>query len=64
MGLVKPNPQIFLKVISQLKQSPQNIYFIDDNSENIKAAQKIGMQTIHFINPEQALKELEQKLKE
>jgi putative hydrolase of the HAD superfamily len=64
MGLVKPNPQIFLKVINQLKQSPQNIYFIDDNTENIKAAQKIGMQTIHFNNPRQALKELEQKLKE
>lgn len=64
MGLVKPNPQIFHTLISQLGKLPQNIFFIDDNIDNIKAAQKIGINTIHFINRTQAIDELENKLKE
>lgn len=64
MGLVKPNPQIFHTLISQLGKLPQNIFFIDDNIDNIKVAQKIGINTIHFINRTQAIDELENKLKE
>ena len=64
MGMVKPNPRIFQNIIEKLDQQPPNIYFIDDNYQNIKAASQIGIQTIHFKNPSQALKELEHKLKE
>ena len=64
MGLAKPNPQIFHTLINQLGKLPQNIFFIDDNIDNIKAAQKIGINTIHFINRTQAIDELENKLKE
>ena len=32
---------------------PKNTVFIDDKLENIKAADELGFQTIHFMNPKE-----------
>ena len=43
----KPSPEIYLKVLDNLKVSnPSELLFIDDNIENILAAEKIGFEAI------------------
>lgn len=57
--LAKPDPRIFQLALSRLDIPAQSGVFIDDFSENLIAAQKMGLKTIQFINPTQALTELE-----
>jgi FMN phosphatase YigB (HAD superfamily) len=37
-------------VLNKLKCHPENILFIDDNLNNLEAAQKTGINIIHFID--------------
>ncbi len=46
IGYRKPSERIYQHVIKRLKCLPQEILFIDDLEENIKAAQELGIQTI------------------
>ncbi len=50
IGLVKPDPKIFEYVLKKLKAKPEECLFVDDNSENIKSAEKLGFYTILFTN--------------
>jgi glucose-1-phosphatase len=43
MGLVKPDKEIYLKVVSSLGVMPEEILFIDDNRVNVEAARNIGI---------------------
>ena len=52
MGVKKPNPEFFNKVIEVEHVLVANIYFVDDNQENIDAAKKIGMKTHLFVSDE------------
>jgi 2-haloacid dehalogenase len=38
---------------------PENALFIDDSLRNIKAAEELGINAIHFKSPELLRKELE-----
>ncbi len=65
----KPNPKFFSDYLDNLNTNfsmaikPHEILFIDDKKKNIHAAQKIGMQTIHFTgNCYKLQKQLEAKL--
>lgn len=42
----KPDPQIYLLTCRQLHVDPHRCLFMDDNKENIEAAQKLGMKVI------------------
>jgi putative hydrolase of the HAD superfamily len=48
VGIVKPNPEIFLLVAEKLDFTPNQCIFVDDNPVNIKAAESIGMQGILY----------------
>ena len=53
LGLVKPDADIFEKVLQQLDASAEQVVFFDDNKANIDAALAIGMQARHVVGPEQ-----------
>ncbi|TRX62664.1 HAD family phosphatase [Fulvivirga sp. M361] len=46
--MIKPNKEIYLLLLDRYKLKAENSIFIDDNLENILAAQKIGFHTVHF----------------
>ena len=48
LGLLKPDPEIYLNVCKQIGISPEQSVFIDDLPENIDGARKVGMQAIRF----------------
>lgn len=48
LGVAKPNPIFFKQVIDILKENPENLLFIDDNPSNVKAAQKLGIESYLF----------------
>lgn len=62
VGLRKPDPQIFSLLLNKLDAKPEETIFVDDFSENINAAQALGMQTVQFCSPDQAKEELLAKL--
>lgn len=46
----KPNADFFTTYLTKHNLNPKEIIFIDDKLANIKAAEKLGFQTIHFMN--------------
>jgi len=62
IGVMKPDARIFQIALEKLGVSPSESVFLDDFPENVVGARAIGMQGIHFIQPEQALEELKQLL--
>ena len=58
--LVKPNPEIYQRLMSRIDFSPEECLFIDDSIHNIEAAEQLGIQVIHFKNSETLSKELKE----
>ena len=58
--VIKPDPKIYEILLERYALPPTTTLFIDDNLENIKAAQAFGIQTIHF----QSITQLKQNLKD
>src|SRR3989304_7289123 len=55
---IKPEPQIYKILLQRNNLKPENCIFIDDSSDNIVAAQNLGIATIKFTSPEQLVDEL------
>ena len=53
MGLLKPEPEFFHRVLRDLHVSPVDCVFIDDTVENVAAAASIGIQTLKFDGVQQ-----------
>lgn len=53
----KPFKEIYNTTLNRFNIAPENAIFIDDNLRNIEAARQLGINGIHFKNPEQ-LKEV------
>jgi putative hydrolase of the HAD superfamily len=49
MGLIKPDPQIFLEVAAELGITPAEMVFIDNKQENVTGAESLGIVGHHFI---------------
>ena len=47
MGMEKPNPEIFKKVIADTGIVPEETMFLDDTLENLESAAKLGFLTFH-----------------
>lgn len=62
VGLVKPDPSIYLLALERLGVLPEAAVFIDDFSRNVEGARAVGLHAIHFKEPQQALHELESLL--
>jgi putative hydrolase of the HAD superfamily len=49
-GSMKPEPRIFEVTLQTLGVSAEEALLIDDREENIAAAQRLGMETIHYTS--------------
>jgi len=58
LGMVKPDPRIYLHTCEKLGVAPDEAIFLDDKPENIEAAAKVGIHAILFKNVEQLRKDL------
>jgi len=58
VGLVKPDPKIYHLAAASVGVDLAEALFIDDFKENIEAAKKLGMQTVHYTDPEAAQQQL------
>jgi 2-haloacid dehalogenase len=56
--MIKPDKNIFLLLLDRYHLKAERSIFIDDNLQNIKAAEEIGLYAIHFENPIQLEKKL------
>lgn len=56
--VVKPNERIFQILLDRYSINADESIFIDDNSDNIKAAQQLGFKTILFSNSANAREQL------
>lgn len=45
MGMVKPNPAIFEKIITETGINPSEALFLDDSEKNTETAEKLGFKT-------------------
>lgn len=66
MGVKKPNPDIYQKVILSIGFEPRECIFIDDDEENLEVAKQIGIMPINFnvlTDPPSKLREKLRKLK-
>ncbi len=59
VGMRKPEREIYALTFERLGITPGEAVFVDDNTDNVKAAAEYGMEIVHFIEPELALAELE-----
>ncbi|MFW9899524.1 MAG: HAD family hydrolase [Candidatus Thorarchaeota archaeon] len=57
--ITKPDPKIFKYAIKKAKCKPEEIVFVDDGSNNVRSAKKLGIIGIHFINIEKLIKDFE-----
>ena len=58
----KPETRIYEHIIDDLNIKPDKTVFLDDLGMNLKTARQLGINTIKVINPENAIKELDQLL--
>jgi len=52
IGFMKPHPQTYRTAADYTGYPLQNCLFIDDRMVNVKGARKLGMEAVHFENPE------------
>lgn len=60
-GVMKPDAEIFRRILAKLGRRPEEAVFIDDFAHNIEGAQAVGMHGIHYrpgVDVRQALAEL------
>ena len=50
--LIKPDPAIFNLLIKRYSLTPSQTIFIDDNIKNIAVARELGLDGIHFTEPQ------------
>ncbi|HEY84408.1 MAG TPA: HAD family phosphatase [Chloroflexi bacterium] len=52
VGVMKPDARIYQIALERAGAAPSQTIFVDDSEQNILAAHQLGMQTIHFVDPE------------
>lgn len=53
-GRIKPDPDAFQHVLETLDCKSSSVFFLDDNTLNVEAAQKVGMHAVRVRGPEEA----------
>ncbi len=48
VGVVKPDPRIFEILFERVGRRPSELLFVDDSGANVRAAEALGMASIHF----------------
>lgn len=57
----KPNPEFYQVLLDRFSVHPPEALFIDDNLRNVKAAEELGINAIHFQSPQQLKEELKKQ---
>jgi len=60
--MMKPNAEIYELAITRFNLTPQETVFIDDKLENIEAAKKLNLKTIHLVDPNKIELEIDKYL--
>ena len=58
VGLLKPDAAIYRYTLEKYGLAAERTVFLDDLTTNVEGARRVGMQAIHYQNPEQARAEL------
>lgn len=61
--MMKPDREIYELILNRFHLKPEESLFIDDLAANIKAAQALGIQTVHFANKQKGYEEIRERLK-
>ena len=59
LGFAKPDKQFFETGLRKIQSTPAHTLFIDDQLENILAAEEMGINSVHFQSSEALVKTLE-----
>ena len=57
-GMAKPDPCFYHLATERLQIQPQQAIFIDDRTDNVEAAQALGMRGVQFQNTQQTIDEV------
>lgn len=57
--MIKPDKRLYHLLLDRYNLKAGNTIFIDDNLNNVKAAEELGMNAIHFKSPDQLEMELQ-----
>jgi putative hydrolase of the HAD superfamily len=61
LGVVKPDPAIYLHTVKKLGVSPERALFIDNLQKNVDGAEAVGLQAALFENVEQLQNDLHRR---
>lgn len=61
-GVAKPDPKAYLMTVQRLGVTPWESIFVDDACENVEAASRLGLRTIHFTDAQALEKSLDEIL--
>lgn len=53
LKLAKPDPECYIRALSILGASANDVIFIDDRSENVAAADALGLRSVHFTSADE-----------
>lgn len=56
--VVKPDPEIFNKMLAFYDGTYEQAFFIDDNIDNVNASEFLGIKGIHFVSAAQLRRDL------
>jgi epoxide hydrolase-like predicted phosphatase len=62
VGIRKPTPEIYERGARAIELSPADCVFVDDLPFNLPPAAELGMATVHHVDTERTIAELEQLL--
>lgn len=58
-GIIKPDPEIFERLIARFGLTPERTLFVDDSPRNVAAAAALGFQAERFRSPEDLRRRLQ-----
>lgn len=50
VGLAKPDPRIFARLVADFDVDPSRAVFVDDSPANVAAARSLGFRTVQFVD--------------
>lgn len=63
-GVIKPDEEIYQIALHRLDTIPVQTLFIDDYFDNVQAAERLGMKTVHFTENQKAIGKIREILQE
>ncbi|MFB7472635.1 HAD family hydrolase [Kitasatospora sp. NPDC056184] len=58
----KPDPELYLRLLERLGTPARNCLFVDDTTENLDAARRLGFHTVLFENTAQTVRDVSGRL--